>query len=191
MTIRPASPIKSTASNISIERPERAAAKRRRSAEAKRRRRDPGCSARSGREPAMVDQAAERSRRRSGGVVQRAGASTGPTIQYWSGKRDSNPRLRPWQGRTLPLSYSRPPAHHTSPRASRISSSTSPKRTTSLQPDATKRLTRRTHSGRESPLCARPPPPRSRSSARRTGTDDPSGDAGRGSRWPSTPAAAA
>src|SRR5262245_8288468 len=23
----------------------------------------------------------------------------------WSGKRDSNPRLRPWQGRTLPLSY--------------------------------------------------------------------------------------
>ena len=28
----------------------------------------------------------------------------------WSGKRDSNPRLRPWQGRTLPLSYSRPPA---------------------------------------------------------------------------------
>ena len=25
----------------------------------------------------------------------------------WSGKRDSNPRLRPWQGRTLPLSYSR------------------------------------------------------------------------------------
>jgi hypothetical protein len=31
----------------------------------------------------------------------------GPTFQYWSGKRDSNPRLRPWQGRTLPLSYSR------------------------------------------------------------------------------------
>jgi hypothetical protein len=28
----------------------------------------------------------------------------------WSGKRDSNPRLRPWQGRTLPLSYSRPSA---------------------------------------------------------------------------------
>src|SRR4029453_12135823 len=26
----------------------------------------------------------------------------------WRGKRDSNPRLRPWQGRTLPLSYSRP-----------------------------------------------------------------------------------
>ena len=34
-----------------------------------------------------------------------------------SGKRDSNPRLRPWQGRTLPLSYSRPPSkslYHTS-----------------------------------------------------------------------------
>ena len=31
-----------------------------------------------------------------------AGVSEG-----WSGKRDSNPRLRPWQGRTLPLSYSR------------------------------------------------------------------------------------
>ena len=33
----------------------------------------------------------------------------------WSGKRDSNPRLRPWQGRTLPLSYSRLPrsAHRT------------------------------------------------------------------------------
>ena len=27
---------------------------------------------------------------------------------FWSGRRDLNPRLRPWQGRTLPLSYSRP-----------------------------------------------------------------------------------
>src|SRR2546425_755152 len=25
----------------------------------------------------------------------------------WSGKRESNPRLQPWQGCTLPLSYSR------------------------------------------------------------------------------------
>src|SRR5207344_1374393 len=32
-----------------------------------------------------------------------------PPIRDWSGKRDSNPRLRPWQGRTLPLSYSRSP----------------------------------------------------------------------------------
>src|SRR5438067_3771789 len=28
----------------------------------------------------------------------------------WSGKRDSNPPPRPWQGRALPLSYSRKPA---------------------------------------------------------------------------------
>src|SRR5271166_3596387 len=27
--------------------------------------------------------------------------------RFWSGRRDLNPRLRPWQGRTLPLSYSR------------------------------------------------------------------------------------
>src|SRR5215475_14213653 len=27
--------------------------------------------------------------------------------ELWSGRRDLNPRLRPWQGRTLPLSYSR------------------------------------------------------------------------------------
>jgi hypothetical protein len=27
--------------------------------------------------------------------------------KFWSGRRGSNPRLRPWQGRTLPLSYSR------------------------------------------------------------------------------------
>ncbi len=28
-------------------------------------------------------------------------------LNSWSGRRDLNPRLRPWQGRTLPLSYSR------------------------------------------------------------------------------------
>ena len=33
--------------------------------------------------------------------------------KLWSGKRDSNPRLRPWQGRTLPLSYSRLPDYKT------------------------------------------------------------------------------
>src|SRR6266850_7310523 len=27
--------------------------------------------------------------------------------ERWSGRRELNPRLRPWQGRTLPLSYSR------------------------------------------------------------------------------------
>ena len=58
-------------------------------------------------------QRAERSRRRSAGVVKRAGAPTGATFQDWSGKRDSNPRLRPWQGRTLPLSYSRSPRPRT------------------------------------------------------------------------------
>src|SRR5712691_11751671 len=30
-----------------------------------------------------------------------------PRDESWSGKRDSNPRPRPWQGRALPLSYSR------------------------------------------------------------------------------------
>jgi hypothetical protein len=28
-------------------------------------------------------------------------------ILLWSGRRDSNPRPRPWQGRALPLSYTR------------------------------------------------------------------------------------
>src|SRR5260370_33501495 len=31
----------------------------------------------------------------------------GQKYEIWSGRRDLNPRLRPWQGRTLPLSYSR------------------------------------------------------------------------------------
>jgi hypothetical protein len=35
---------------------------------------------------------------------------SGPdTIEIWSGRRDSNPRPRPWQGRALPLSYTRIP----------------------------------------------------------------------------------
>ena len=33
--------------------------------------------------------------------------TTWPSRLKWSGKRELNPRLRPWQGRTLPLSYSR------------------------------------------------------------------------------------
>jgi hypothetical protein len=40
--------------------------------------------------------------------------------ESWSGKRDSNPRLRPWQGRTLPLSYSRSPDNKTTIRPIRI-----------------------------------------------------------------------
>ena len=39
----------------------------------------------------------------------RTAARAAPEDRRWSGKRDSNPRLRPWQGRTLPLSYSRSP----------------------------------------------------------------------------------
>ena len=39
------------------------------------------------------------------GIMLPAGRERGE--RRWSGKRDSNPRLRPWQGRTLPLSYSR------------------------------------------------------------------------------------
>jgi hypothetical protein len=31
----------------------------------------------------------------------------GRTKKIWSGRRDSNPRPRPWQGRALPLSYTR------------------------------------------------------------------------------------
>ena len=44
------------------------------------------------------------------GAVRRDEA-TARAERGWSGKRDSNPRLRPWQGRTLPLSYSRPSRH--------------------------------------------------------------------------------
>ncbi len=32
--------------------------------------------------------------------------------KFWSGRRDLNPRLQPWQGCTLPLSYSRPFGRH-------------------------------------------------------------------------------
>ena len=33
-------------------------------------------------------------------------------LMLWSGRRDLNPRLQPWQGCTLPLSYSRAYARH-------------------------------------------------------------------------------
>ena len=33
--------------------------------------------------------------------------SYAPTLYFWSGKRDSNSRLSPWQGDALPLNYSR------------------------------------------------------------------------------------
>jgi hypothetical protein len=44
---------------------------------------------------------------------QKARAQRGPSFSSansknpWSGRRDSNPRPRPWQGRALPLSYTR------------------------------------------------------------------------------------
>ena len=59
--------------------------------------------------PSTLHVARERSGRRSARVVKRASRGAGaPGDKNWSGKGDSNPRLRPWQGRTLPLSYSRP-----------------------------------------------------------------------------------
>src|SRR3989442_15477703 len=45
---------------------------------------------------------------RRGTVRKRSGpAPGGDRPAHWSGKRESNPRLQPWQGCTLPLSYSR------------------------------------------------------------------------------------
>ncbi len=56
----------------------------------------------------------------------------------WSGKRDSNPRLRPWQGRTLPLSYSRScRATATTNSSTRPSAPRNPRRTHSRHPAAT------------------------------------------------------
>ena len=46
----------------------------------------------------------------------RGGRIAWSSKKKWSGKRDSNPRLRPWQGRTLPLSYSRPRRNPSVPR---------------------------------------------------------------------------
>ena len=77
-------------------------------------------------------------------TTMRASASTGgwqstrKALETWSGRRDSNPRPRPWQGRALPLSYARAPtrpgrlteppriaspsARPAGPRAGRVSS---------------------------------------------------------------------
>jgi hypothetical protein len=57
--------------------------------------------------------------------------------QYWSGKRDSNPRLRPWQGRTLPLSYSRLPEAVIVPHRTRRVSCTGAAYTASKAPGMT------------------------------------------------------
>ena len=42
-------------------------------------------------------------------MLMRKTLARGEGDKFWSGRRDLNPRLRPWQGRTLPLSYSRSP----------------------------------------------------------------------------------
>ena len=52
----------------------------------------------------------------SRGLPTVAHATLATVSESWSGKRDSNPRLRPWQGRTLPLSYSRLPDRAGMPR---------------------------------------------------------------------------
>src|SRR5580765_2558170 len=75
-----------------------------------------------------------------GGHPSRTSLSEG-----WSGKRDSNPRLRPWQGRTLPLSYSRPNDQRTTRpvRLSSIDARLKPSRSTrSLDLRHAKRLRR-------------------------------------------------
>jgi hypothetical protein len=38
---------------------------------------------------------------------------SGASKKVWSGRRDSNPRLQPWQGCALPLSYARTPQRDT------------------------------------------------------------------------------
>src|ERR1700722_12178582 len=40
-------------------------------------------------------------------MTQRAFVELCHFAKIWSGRRDSNPRPRPWQGRALPLSYTR------------------------------------------------------------------------------------
>ena len=53
-----------------------------------------------------------RSPRTSANVLNEKSPIEKSTGLSWSGKRDSNPRRRPWQGRTLPLSYSRSGSQH-------------------------------------------------------------------------------
>ena len=55
------------------------------------------------------------SARRAGPLKSGAGRAEFDSRRSWSGKRDLNPRLRPWQGRALPLSYSREEPHFCCP----------------------------------------------------------------------------
>src|SRR5271166_3046540 len=50
---------------------------------------------------------------RAPGEARQETLARGEGGKIWSGRRDLNPRLRPWQGRTLPLSYSRLFSHST------------------------------------------------------------------------------
>ena len=70
-------------------------------------------------------------------------------VKNWSGKRDSNPRLRPWQGRTLPLSYSRP-------RTTKV-----PQRSVAFNLDTPGRGSRSTSPTENSPSRALRPAPKS------------------------------
>ena len=63
--------------------------------------------------------------------------------KLWSGKRDSNPRLRPWQGRTLPLSYSRMPRITNDKRNTWVQT---PTRITADGTDGRRPLTQQMHS---------------------------------------------
>ena len=131
---------------------------------------------------------------RSGGPsAQRGGEGSGAPpseVQYWSGKRDSNPRLRPWQGRTLPLSYSRPPG--ASER--RLPASTVVLEALivphALRPGQAVHLTRSHRTRPETPSPAAPTPHR-RSRRRRSGRGTRRGCAGPGNHAPSRPPAAA
>ena len=45
--------------------------------------------------------------------IKKAGPPAGLDSLRWSGRRELNPRLQPWQGCTLPLSYSRSTSRYT------------------------------------------------------------------------------
>ena len=69
----------------------------------------PAATEAGGVERAVGPRVTERARRVRGRAYKQERVFGRAGIRKWSGKRDSNPRLRPWQGRTLPLSYSRSP----------------------------------------------------------------------------------
>ncbi len=56
-----------------------------------------------GKSPNLFERANDKNVKAAFGLL----IANAPLLKKWSGKRDSNSRLRPWQGRALPLSYSR------------------------------------------------------------------------------------